>query len=99
MYVGMPSVKTIEANKFIPSFLDHYLASVAYDGQQTDEPVDPNRRDNLWEPLPGDHGAHGDFCDRARTFSAQVFVSKHRGLFALALGVLTGSALMAFRKK
>lgn len=99
MYVGMPTLKTIEANKFLSGFLDHYLASVGYDGQQTDEPVDPNRRDNLWEPVPGDHGAHGDFCDRARTFSPEVFIAKHRGLFALALGVISGCALMAFRKR
>jgi short-subunit dehydrogenase len=99
MYVGMPAVKVITANKFVPGLLDHYLAAVAYEGQQTDEPVDPNRRDNLWEPLPGDHGAHGEFCDRARNFSPQVFLSKHRGLFALALGAATGCAFMALRGK
>jgi short-subunit dehydrogenase len=99
MYVGMPAVKIIEANKFFPGILDHYLAAVGYDGQQTDQPVEPDRRDNLWEPVPGDHGAHGEFCNRARTFSPQVYVSKHRGIFALALGVATGCAFMAFKNK
>jgi short-subunit dehydrogenase len=99
MYVGMPAVKTIEANKFLPGLLDHYLAAVGYDGQQTDQPVEANRLDNLWEPLPGDHGAHGEFCNRARTFSAQVFLSKHRGLFALALAIASGCVFMASKNK
>lgn len=31
----------------------------------TGEPEDPNRQHNLWQPVAGDHGAHGRFDDRA----------------------------------
>ena len=86
IYVGMPSVKAIIANKLFPGLLDHYLAHTAYEGQQTDEPEDPQRRDNLYEPLTGDHGAHGRFDDRSRNFSPQLWTDLHRdGVVAFAL--------------
>lgn len=86
IYVGMPSVKAIIANKLFPGLLGHYLAQTGYEGQQTDEPEDPDRRDNLYDPLAGDHGAHGRFDDRSRNFSPQLWTNLHRdGLAAFAL--------------
>jgi hypothetical protein len=35
-----------------------------YNSQQHDGAEDPNRPDNLWQPVPGDHGAHGAFDAR-----------------------------------
>jgi short-subunit dehydrogenase len=58
-YVGLPSVEAIVANKIAPGLLDHYLARTGYHSQQHDGAEDPNRPDNLWQPVPGDHGAHG----------------------------------------
>ncbi|PYK36826.1 MAG: short-chain dehydrogenase [Verrucomicrobia bacterium] len=63
-YVGGPSVAVITANKFVPGLLDHYLARTGYDSQQHDGAEDPNRANNLWQPVPGDHGAHGAFAAR-----------------------------------
>lgn len=89
LWVGMPTVKTIVGEKFIPGLLDHYLAEVAYTGQQTNVPIDPNRADNLLAPVPQDRGAHGPFDHRARTSSFQLWASMNRGLLALAgLGFL-----------
>ncbi|MCG3113321.1 MAG: SDR family oxidoreductase [Candidatus Manganitrophus sp. SB1] len=96
VYVGWPTVKAIWGEKFIPGLLDHYLARKGYASQQTDQPVDPNRPDNLWQPVPGDHGAHGIFDKRAKTQSVQVWVTTHRGWVALGaalLGLLIGIAL------
>jgi len=50
--------------------IDQYLARTNYEAQQTDEPVEANRRDNLWSLVPGDHGAHGSF-DARRIISAR----------------------------
>src|SRR5438045_2412517 len=58
-YVGLPTLEAIVANKIAPGWLDHYLARTGYDSQQHDGPEDPNRSTNLWQPVPGDHGAHG----------------------------------------
>jgi NAD(P)-dependent dehydrogenase (short-subunit alcohol dehydrogenase family) len=88
LYVGMPTVEAIVGNKVAPGLLDRYLARTGYESQQTDEPADPNRPNNLWEPVPGDHGAHGVFDDRSSDHSLQLWANTHRGLLALAgLGV------------
>lgn len=78
----------------IPGFLDHYLASKAYDGQHTDEPEQPHRPDNLLAPLPGDHGAHGRFDQRAQGHSLQLWLAIHRlpWVSALMLAVVAAAA-------
>src|SRR5699024_3101075 len=53
VFVGYPTAETIIGNKVLPGYLDHHLARTGYKGQQTNEPEDPGRKDNLWEPLPG----------------------------------------------
>jgi NAD(P)-dependent dehydrogenase (short-subunit alcohol dehydrogenase family) len=90
MYVGYPTVEAIIGDKIAPGFADWYLARNGYDAQQTDEPVEPDRRDNLWEPVPGDHGAYGTFGDRASSSSPQLWLNKNRNWLALATGGLAG---------
>src|SRR5256886_17448341 len=72
MEVGMPTVVAVEGNKFFPGLMDRYLARTNYEAQQTDESVEPDRRDNLFSPVPGDHGAHGTFDDRASDSGPQL---------------------------
>jgi short-subunit dehydrogenase len=97
-YVGLPTVEAIVANKIVPSLLDRYLARTGYDSQQYDGAEDPNRRDNLWQPLPGDHGAHGAFDARARSWSPQLWTNQHRGWVAAGLVALGLSAILALVK-
>lgn len=78
LFVGWPTVKAIWADKVAPRLADRYLASFGYESQQTDEPVDGERRDNLYGPLPGDHGAHGSFDDRATDRSWQLELTTRR---------------------
>ncbi len=98
LYVGMPTVEAIVGNKIAPGLLDHYLARTGYESQQTDEPADPNRPNNLWEPLPGDHGAHGVFDDRSSGHSLQLWANTHRGLLTLAGLGLAGAVYAAFSR-
>jgi NAD(P)-dependent dehydrogenase (short-subunit alcohol dehydrogenase family) len=93
MYVGYPTVEAIVGNKIAPGFADRYLAKNGYDSQQTDEPVEPDRRDNLWEPVPGDHGARGRFDDRASASSPQLWASMNRNWLAIAGAGLAGLAV------
>jgi NAD(P)-dependent dehydrogenase (short-subunit alcohol dehydrogenase family) len=87
-WVGASTAATLLANKVAPALLDRYLARTGYSAQQTDEPDDPGRPDNLLEPVderPGsDHGAHGSFDDRAHSRSAQLWLSHHPATTALA---------------
>ncbi len=84
LWVGMPTVKTIVGEKFIPGIMDHYLADVAYSGQQKNVPIDPKRADNLFAPVPQDRGAHGAFDDQARASSFQLWASMNQGVLAVA---------------
>jgi len=97
-YVGLPSVEVIVANKIAPGLLDRYLARTGYDSQQYDGPEDPNRPNNLWHPVPGDHGAHGTFDARARSWSPQLWTSEHRTMLALGFLAFAISGLIALFK-
>ena len=97
--VGFPTLQAIWGEQFASSALEHYLAATGITGQQDDDPVEPGRRDNLYEPVPGDRGAHGRFGAIARTHSAQWWMNKHRvALGAGALGLAAASALLAGRR-
>jgi NAD(P)-dependent dehydrogenase (short-subunit alcohol dehydrogenase family) len=99
MYVGYPTVEAIIGDKIAPAFADWYLARNGYDAQQTEEPVEADRRDNLWEPVPGDHGAHGTFGDRATTSSPQLWFSKNRKWLMMAAGGFAGLVAGALIKR
>jgi short-subunit dehydrogenase len=80
IYVAFPTYVAIWGNKIAGWFLDRYLGKVGYKGQQTDEKVAPNRKNNVWEPVPGDHGAHGTFDKVAHNDSFMLNVTMHRSL-------------------
>jgi NAD(P)-dependent dehydrogenase (short-subunit alcohol dehydrogenase family) len=90
VWVGGSTVATILANRLLPGALDHYLARTNYQAQQSEEPEDPSRPDNLWKPVPGDPGAHGRFDDKAHPRSLQAWATTHRGVAAAAGAALTG---------
>ncbi|HEY9284656.1 MAG TPA: SDR family oxidoreductase, partial [Pyrinomonadaceae bacterium] len=93
MYVGYPTVEAIVGDKIAPGLADRYLARNGYDAQQTSEPVGRDRRDNLWGPVPGDHGARGSFDDRAAASSPQLWASMNRNWLAMAGAGLAGLAV------
>ncbi len=86
VWVGLPTWKSIIANKIAPGVLDRYLAKAGYSGQLTDELLPQNAPANLFTSPDGDFGAHGRFDNRARAVSYQVEASRHGG--ALALGIM-----------
>lgn len=100
VYVGASSVVTILGNKLAPWLADRYLARTGYDDQQTGEPVDPDRPDNLFDPVPGDRGAHGIFDSQAHARSPQLWATTHRGWLALAgVGVASAACAALFRRR
>ena len=91
VWVGASAVKAIAGNKVAPWLADRVLASNGYRSQQTDQPIRPDRPDNLYEPVPGHQGARGIFSDRARGASPQLWANEHRGgLLAVAGAALLG---------
>ena len=86
--VGYPTIQTILRNKLVPDFLDHYMAKYGIEGQLTNEQEDPHRKDNLWEPVPGDPGTYGDFKDRAQDYSTFDQIYEHKkviGVFGVPM--------------
>jgi hypothetical protein len=98
VWVGGSTVGTIAAEKMMPGLLDRYLAATGFTSQQSDQPGDPNRPFNLWEPVPGDRGAHGRFDRRAHHRSFQLWATTHRPLVAL-FGAVGGVALAALSRR
>jgi hypothetical protein len=97
LWVGWPTVKAIVGDKLVPGYVDRRLARTGYDAQQTEEPADPSRPHNLWEPAPGAFGAHGRFDARAREWSAQLWATLHRGRIGAAVGAVALCALGSAR--
>jgi short-subunit dehydrogenase len=99
IYVGMPTEKAIWGNRVMPRLLDHYLANNGFKSQITNEPDDPNRPNNLYEPVKGDFEARGRFSDKAKPSSPQLWATLHRGPIAIGAGIAAaaGLALFGFR--
>jgi hypothetical protein len=100
VFVGWPTQQAIWGQRFIPGLLDLYLAKAAWDGQMHDGPRDPETRIDLWEPVPGHVGAHGDFDDRSRNAPTELWLTTRLPWGAIAAaGVagLAGLGLAAFK--
>jgi NAD(P)-dependent dehydrogenase (short-subunit alcohol dehydrogenase family) len=96
VYVGGSTVQAIVGNKIAPRLLDRYLGRTGYRSQQTAEPEDPKRPDNLWEPVDArrDFGAHGTFDGRAKSFSLQLWTDLRRT--KIVAGVAFGALALGF---
>jgi NAD(P)-dependent dehydrogenase (short-subunit alcohol dehydrogenase family) len=88
--VGMSTLAAVIGNKLMPGVLDRYLGRTGYKSQQTDEPEDAGRPDNLWRPVDGDggdHGARGSFDEQARDGSAELWAVTHTTTLAAVAGL------------
>jgi NAD(P)-dependent dehydrogenase (short-subunit alcohol dehydrogenase family) len=65
-WIGLSTIKVILGNMVLPAFLDRYLARVAYEGQETNERVVPDRKDNLITPVHSLHRTRGRFGSEAQ---------------------------------
>ena len=97
--VGAPAYEAILGDKLMSPLLDRYLARGSIEAQQGKEPVEPEHKDNLFEPVPGDHGAHGRFGARARRRSPLLWASENRGLIAGGAAVALATAALALRNR
>lgn len=96
--VGGRATLILWANKFFPTVGDWYLAKTGFQSQQMDQPKDPDRPNNLWEPVPDDRGARGVFTNRAKDRSWHLQLNKHfRELLLGGLALLGAAALFSLR--
>jgi NAD(P)-dependent dehydrogenase (short-subunit alcohol dehydrogenase family) len=93
MWVGASSVMAILVQKFAPRIGDLWLAFTGYKSQQTPDPIQPGRPDNLYEPADTskDFGAHGEFDGKAKPRSWETELIMNRQ-WLLAGAALAGAA-------
>jgi NAD(P)-dependent dehydrogenase (short-subunit alcohol dehydrogenase family) len=102
IYVGIPTVMNIVGESLAPKLLDLYLAKTGFTSQMTEDDLDPQGHDNLFEAIEEDRGAHGPFDEQAHSFSPQYELSKHRaavlaGLTAAGIGAAAAAVLRTTR--
>jgi NAD(P)-dependent dehydrogenase (short-subunit alcohol dehydrogenase family) len=99
LYVGISTCYTIWGNDVAPWFAEWYLAKTGVNAQQTQTPLGTDVRDgNLFEPVGGDPGAHGDFDAKAHAHSFELALAKHRGTVGLAAGALAAAGALLLRR-
>ncbi|MFF4416191.1 SDR family oxidoreductase [Streptosporangium sp. NPDC001559] len=100
-WVGASTAMTLLGERLAPGLIDRFLARTGRKSQQT-ESLFPTDVANLWEPADEerDYGAHGVFDKRAHAHSVQAWLSRHRGLAALALagGAAAATAVRRARR-
>jgi NAD(P)-dependent dehydrogenase (short-subunit alcohol dehydrogenase family) len=97
VWVGFPAVQAILGTRVIPGLLDRKLAHDAYEGQQSDEARPDDAPDNLYVPVPGDHGAHGRFDAHAVSSSTQFWMTTHRAALAIGAAAVVLAGVFASR--
>jgi NAD(P)-dependent dehydrogenase (short-subunit alcohol dehydrogenase family) len=92
LWIGRSALKAIIGTMLLPRLGDHVLATEGYSGQLTAEPRKDGAIDNMFEPPPGDPGAHGRF-DRRASSAVVGFDPKwlRTGALCAMLGVVAGA--------
>jgi short-subunit dehydrogenase len=98
IYAGWPTVEAIVGNKLAPGLLDRYLGKTGFDSQQTSEPENPNRPNNLWEPVTGDHGAHGAFDQQAHERSWELKANFGRAWLSAGAAAIAAAFFLALKR-
>ncbi|MFL6416289.1 MAG: SDR family oxidoreductase [Bryobacteraceae bacterium] len=99
VWVAWSTYQAILGQRIAPGFADQYLANHAVEGQETQNPISPDRPDNLFHTVPGtEYAAHGIFDDQAKTWSITDKITRNArgilvaiGISAAGLGLLRGS--------
>lgn len=91
VWIGYPTYEAIIGNRLAPWFADLVLSKGGIKGQQTDQKASPDRKDNVWQPVPEDRGAYGDFGNIATDKSLTLWAAENRN----ALRAIAGGALLA----
>jgi NAD(P)-dependent dehydrogenase (short-subunit alcohol dehydrogenase family) len=95
--LGWGAQKLLWGQKLSPRAGDLVLLRNGWTGQHTDEPKPKDSPDNLFEPMPGDPGAHGRFDDRSRATTALTRLRIKRG--TIGGGILAGAAGAALLRR
>jgi NAD(P)-dependent dehydrogenase (short-subunit alcohol dehydrogenase family) len=87
--LGWGAQKLLWGQKLSPRAGDLVLLRNGWKGQHTEELKPTDSPDNLFEPMPGDPGAHGRFDGQSRESTVWTRLRLRRGLVGAGLGLGT----------
>ena len=96
--VGLPTLRAVWGQRLFPGLLDWIASRAAWDSQFVDR---PNRQtdDILFDPVPGDPGAHGRFPAKMRNADVQMRLRRHPvATSAAGVGGLSVAGLALLRR-
>ncbi len=96
VWVGSTTMEAFLGDEAASALLDEYLAETGVESQSANVRVSPDRKDNLFEPVPGDFAAHGRFDDVAHPTSTQMWLNRHRNTIAASVATLAATAGLGF---
>lgn len=97
VWVGYPTYEAIIGNRIAPWYADWVLSRTGIKGQQTNEPVDPNRKDNVWKPVAEDRGAYGSFASIAHHKSFTLWAAENRNLLKTFAAMIIVGVFASFK--
>lgn len=93
LWVGRSTIGAIVGQFLFPGFLDRMMVKKAWEGQMEEELNPPDRRDNLTNPVGGEHRVHGHFTPEAKSRAAAI-TSGVPGKALLGTAALAGLLLI-----
>lgn len=90
-YIGLSTTIAIIGDKLFPSLGDWYL-SRQYKKQEYDGLVKKDLPDNLYNPVPGDFEAHGEFDKESHDQSLFLWLNQRRTPLLLGVIIIAGLA-------
>jgi len=99
VFVGASTPAVIYGQNLFPGMADWFLGKFGYALQQTSQTVDPEKPDNLFQPVPGNFAARGVLSDKAFPFSLQSWASLHRGWAGVMVGALAGAGMLLWKRR
>jgi len=97
--IGWGAQKLLWGQKLSPRAGDLVLRRSGWDAQHTGEPKPVGSPDNLFEPLPGDRGAHGRFDAQSRASTLWTSLRLRRWLVGTAAAAAAVPAARAFVRR
>jgi len=92
--VGAAGKLTAVLGTVAPRLSDYYMEKTLFDNQQTDVPLAPDRKDNLYTPVDDDGGERGRYQGHVMSHSLYTSAALHPVRAALVLGA-AGAAVLA----
>lgn len=99
IWVGLPTVAALLADRLVPGLADRFVARAGYTGQLTVEREPLNAPSNLMQSVPGAFAAHGRFDAEVGERTPMLLTSRHRDALVALAGLAVVAGLRQFARR